>query len=220
MSTHTPQQQQKQPRDFKYIVVDTENARDAEGIDKVHRKKGWKKNGWHFVITNGGRVQSAENCTKVRGLHEASATVGACGPGYNGKTLGICLAGELPHVPSRQQDAALQSLIAELSRRFSIPAESVMTRQQMYDGCPKANGKQANAPALKLPTLDEPQPQPTALPVRIGPPEYHTAEHGDSIQSIADEYGTTVQAICEINGFDSETTEIYIGQRIRLTPDN
>jgi hypothetical protein len=215
--------QEKPPRNFEYIVVDTEDARDAETIDKMHRKKGWKKNAWHFVITDGGTVQSADNgCTKVRGLHEASATVGACGPGYNGRTIGICLvAGDRPGL-SPEQEAALGHLIAELAETFSIPSKWVMTRQQMYDLF--GRDKRANSPALELPERQPKAPHvgPQASPAgsqvsaQASAPSFHTVVRGDTLESIAEQYGVSVEALCVDNKFVYGVTRLVIGQNVYI----
>lgn len=56
---------------------------DAKEIDRWHRKKGWLKIGYHFVITRGGVLQ------KGRDLDAAGAHVA----GRNHESIGVCLVG-------------------------------------------------------------------------------------------------------------------------------
>lgn len=66
--------------------------------------------------------------------------------------------------------------------------------------------------ATSIPTLS-PQPQPTATP------EFemitHTVQAGDNLLEIAQEYGTTVQAIIEANGITNPDL-IFIGQTLLI----
>lgn len=189
------------PRKFKYIVVDKEQAANVEALDKQHRKRGWKKNAWHFVIERDGAVLDAKASTKVRGLHEASATVGACGPGYNGKTIGICLLGL---ETTDNQWSSLQALVSELTEQFGLPAEAVMSRQDLYSACDKVqSSRQANDPEFSM-RNEEP-----AKPV----PESHIVAHGDTIQSIAEQYGLTEEALLTTL---NDNPRLKIGQVIPL----
>jgi N-acetylmuramoyl-L-alanine amidase len=56
---------------------------DAKEIDRWHRKKGWLKIGYHFVITRDAVLQ------KGRDLNSAGAHVA----GRNHESIGVCLVG-------------------------------------------------------------------------------------------------------------------------------
>lgn len=58
---------------------------DAKEIDRWHRKKGWLKIGYHYVITRDAILQ------KGRDLDAAGAHVA----GHNHESIGICLVGGL-----------------------------------------------------------------------------------------------------------------------------
>src|SRR5690349_2767889 len=56
---------------------------DAKEIDRWHRKRGWLKIGYHYVITRDAVVQ------KGRDLDKAGAHVA----GHNHESVGVCLVG-------------------------------------------------------------------------------------------------------------------------------
>ena len=66
---------------------------DALVIDGWHRAKGWFGNGYHYVITREGKTESHATGHRCRPLEKAGAHVGDCGNGWNGRSIGVCLAG-------------------------------------------------------------------------------------------------------------------------------
>jgi len=76
------------PKDVKYLVVHcsaTKPSMDvgAADIDRWHRKNGWRKIGYHFVIKRDGTIEPGREPTEI-GAHAA---------GYNSVSIGICLVG-------------------------------------------------------------------------------------------------------------------------------
>ena len=67
----------------------------ATDIDKWHRSRGWFGCGYHYVITRDGVIQSHLKGDRCRPIEKAGAHVGDCGPGWNGRSIGICLIGGL-----------------------------------------------------------------------------------------------------------------------------
>ena len=65
----------------------------ATEIDKWHRAKGWLGNGYHYVIRRDGTVESNEKGHRCRPVDKPGAHVGDCGPGWNKRSIGICMAG-------------------------------------------------------------------------------------------------------------------------------
>lgn len=65
----------------------------ATDIDKWHRAKGWWGCGYHYVITRDGRIQSHENGDRCRPLAQSGSHVGECGPGWNARSIGLCMVG-------------------------------------------------------------------------------------------------------------------------------
>lgn len=57
---------------------------DISDIDRWHREQGWKMVGYHFFIKRDGTVQTG------RPIMDGGAHAG---PQYNGRSIGICLAG-------------------------------------------------------------------------------------------------------------------------------
>lgn len=88
----------------------------AHEIDLWHRRRGWLKIGYHFVIRRDGTVETGRP-TDQPGAHVR---------GYNQKSIGICLVGGVAkagsNVPKNnftpEQFAALHKLRAELLIEF------------------------------------------------------------------------------------------------------
>jgi LysM repeat protein len=74
----------------------------------------------------------------------------------------------------------------------------------------------ASSPTRPTTTTTPTTRRPATTPPTTQPePEYHTVEAGDTFGTIADEFGTTVEELEELNpGVD--TTSLRIGQRIRV----
>lgn len=76
------------PSDVRYLVVHcsaTPAARDigAKEIDLMHRQRGFRKIGYHYIIRRDGRIETG------RPPSEPGAHV----QGFNSRSLGICLIG-------------------------------------------------------------------------------------------------------------------------------
>jgi N-acetyl-anhydromuramyl-L-alanine amidase AmpD len=65
----------------------------AADIDRWHRQRGWWGNGYHAVIRRNGETETVESGHRCRPLDRAGAHVGDCGPGWNRRSIGVCLAG-------------------------------------------------------------------------------------------------------------------------------
>lgn len=96
----------------------------AKMIDSWHRRRGWKKIGYHFFIRSDGTVEEG------RKLYE----VGAHAKGHNASSVGICLAGDRHF--KRAQFAALKQLLARLRRKW--PNATVHAHNEFNKGktCP------------------------------------------------------------------------------------
>ena len=96
----------------------------AVDIDKWHRARGWLGCGYHFVIRRNGTVESDEKGHRCRPLAQAGAHVGDCGPGWNKRSIGICLAGGLDANGKAQDNytpeqwKALEELVLSLLERL------------------------------------------------------------------------------------------------------
>ncbi|OAM52903.1 lysozyme [Methylovorus sp. MM2] len=107
------------PEAVKYLAVhcsatQTKTDLTAADIDVMHRKRGFLKIGYHFVIRRNGTVEKGRDLTEV----------GAHVEGYNSQSLGICLVGgvdkdlkpENNFTPA--QFNALSALLKDLSLKF------------------------------------------------------------------------------------------------------
>ncbi len=138
-------------RNIDYIIVHasaTEHGQEfgASDIDKWHRARGWLGNGYHYVIRGDGTIESKAEGHRCRPLDKPGAHVGDCGPGWNRRTVGICLIGGLRKgkpsdaFTSEQLDS-LYYLINDLDAEFDIPAGNVIGHRdliEMTNASPKA----------------------------------------------------------------------------------
>lgn len=107
----------------------------AAEIDRWHRARGWWGNGYHFVIRRSGLIESHANGSRCRPLDQAGAHVGDCGPGWNKRSIGICLVGGVDE-QNRPEDnftpeqyASLKDLVEFLVR--SYPGIKVMGHRDL-----------------------------------------------------------------------------------------
>lgn len=103
----------------------------AADIRQWHKEKGWRDIGYHYIIRRSGEVETG------RPIEEPGAHV----KGHNARTIGICMVGgRHGHADyTRQQWAALEALVIDLTNRF--PGVTVKGHTD-YDGaktCPNFN---------------------------------------------------------------------------------
>lgn len=79
---------------------------------------------------------------------------------------------------------------------------------------PRPPSVSPSVPPTPVPT-SAPTPAPTAAPTPVVATTY-TVRSGDTLYAIADRYGTTVQAIRELNGIEGNL--LRIGQLLRIGP--
>ena len=120
----------------------TEQDKDfgASDIDRWHRAKGWLGNGYHYVIKLDGTVESKANGARCRPVDKPGAHVGDCGPGWNRRSIGICLIGGLaPNTrePSEnytpEQFASLYELIGGLQAEFNVEDDNVLGHRDLIE---------------------------------------------------------------------------------------
>jgi N-acetyl-anhydromuramyl-L-alanine amidase AmpD len=59
----------------------------AKEITEWHKARGWRTIGYHYVIRRNGKLELG------RPVEEVGAHVGDCGPGWNTRSVGVCLVG-------------------------------------------------------------------------------------------------------------------------------
>lgn len=121
---------------------------DANLIDSWHKERGWKCIGYHFVITNGRRLNSKDYVAKDDGIIEKGRflnddewiqdnEIGSHALGLNDRSIGICLIGKDQFTLSQWR-----SLITLCQKRIitsKINIDSVIGHNETQSG--KQQGK-------------------------------------------------------------------------------
>lgn len=114
----------------------------AKEIDRMHRQRGWFQIGYHWVVRRNGTVEPG------RPEEKAGAHIGDCGPGWNARSIGVCLVGGVASdgkTPQANftpaQMAALGPLLADIKARFKIPAGRTMGHRDVIAMNPGAPPK-------------------------------------------------------------------------------
>ncbi len=96
----------------------------ARAFDRYHtQEKGWDAIGYHFVIGVDGSL--------ALGRHPG--TNGAHAKGFNTRSLGLCLVGNLDQrVPPHEQMSTLGDLVRRLMGEHDIPASHVIGHRETY----------------------------------------------------------------------------------------
>ncbi|GGX90992.1 N-acetylmuramoyl-L-alanine amidase [Litchfieldella qijiaojingensis] len=114
----------------------------AADIDKWHRARGWLGNGYHFVLRLDGTIESKERGHRCRPLEKPGAHVGDCGPGWNRRSIGICLIGgvdadmKAKNTYSQEQLESLYWLINDIGIQPLVevsPEVEVMGHRDLID---------------------------------------------------------------------------------------
>lgn len=120
----------------------------ASWIDRVHRRQGWSMCGYHVVITRSGERQWSGTGHRTRPIGQPGAHVGGCGPGWNERSLGVCLIGGVKEDGRTPEDNftdeqydELWSVIEEATEAFGIPETNIMGHRDLIkltNAAPKA----------------------------------------------------------------------------------
>jgi len=99
---------------------------------------------------------------------------------------------------------------------------SVRTLATPTPGQPTATPTPQMEPTATAAGTPDPSPTgaatPAASPTLPGGERSHTVVSGDTLSTIAEEYGTTVEAIAALNEGVDESTALQIGQVLRIPP--
>jgi len=124
------------PREWLYVVMhhSASTGGSAESFDQNHRERGWRCLAYHFVIGNGlgqgdGLIAAGPRWySQEAGAHANSHD-------YNEHGIGICLVGNMDEQPpTPAQWAATRMLVAELCRRYNIPAARIVGHNDVRNG--------------------------------------------------------------------------------------
>jgi N-acetylmuramoyl-L-alanine amidase len=187
---------------------------DAKWIDRVHRRRGFLKIGYHFVILRDGRLEDGRPVKQI----------GAHVKGFNAHSIGICMAGgidKLGNAENNFTDAQFETLHSLLiNLRLDYP-EADISGHRDFSPDLNGDGKITSNEWLKMcPCFDVREwCQHVGLsPVGDRPPSSAPAykvELGDTLWLIAKTAGTTVKALCELNDLNPNRP-IYPGNLIAL----
>lgn len=94
----------------------------AKDIDSMHRQRGFRKIGYHYVIDLDGTIEKGREENEV----------GAHATGHNSKSLGICYIGGVAKdgktpkdTRTEEQKVALYELVKELMEKYNLTLDNV-----------------------------------------------------------------------------------------------
>lgn len=121
---------------------------DAEWVDRVHRRRGFARCGYHAVIKRDGTIEMHHLGQRTRPLTMSGAHVGGCGPGWNDCCLGVCLIGGVKADGRTPDDNFTQEQMTSLARfifaamdAYTIPPQYVKGHRDLIkitNAAPKA----------------------------------------------------------------------------------
>lgn len=125
----------------------------------------------------------------------------------------------------REAPEATSDDTGETGGQGTIPAPGETVVSAVTPVAPGTEGQPTQAPPGETPGAA--QPQPTTMPEATAPVAQpppvsggdgsiqHTVQPGETLSSIAQRYGTTVQALMQANGLTS-ASQIYVGQVLTI----
>lgn len=173
----------------------------------------WSGIGYNYYIekNNGGIVYEG------RGLH-----VGSHVPGYNSISLGVCLEGDYSQETVDEGDwNILATFVSQLMEEYGVEVENVIGHGEAVSSeCPGLHfDMDAFRETLRSGDFSDPIPDPDPEP-DPGDPEVYTVQEGDTLSSIANEFGVTVNDLVEWNNL-SDPDDIQVGQELIVSaPEN
>lgn len=187
-----------------------------DDIDKMHKARGWKMVGYHYVIRRDGAVEVGRPESMV-GAHVANQNTGK---------IGICCIGGLnratgPNVGvDNRTPAQIESLIGLVRdiRKRHPKAEVVGHRDLAATQCPGFDVRTWWAKVNKK-AAPEPTPVPPSAPVKtpdLDEDDWHIAEKGDTWSSVAREHGISLVALLSMNNAKAGDI-LAIGRTLAVT---
>jgi LysM repeat protein len=217
-------------------VTATPPSRDCDDkdVDRMHRVRGFNGCGYHAIITRDGRWLDSDMGAVTRPIGNQGAHVGACGPGWNGRSFGISLVGGVDERmrPENNATAAQLVTLAQGIARFLVlhpkgaAGVSVMGHRDLIEltSCPKKKACPcfdvidwwATRESMVAEDSEETaDPSEGASPVDR--PMAWTVESGDTLSKIAQVNGLGLGEILRLNPDIRNVNHISVGQVIRLS---
>lgn len=209
---------------------------DADWIDRVHRQKGWRMNGYPIVIKRNGTVQWSGTGDRCRPIKENGAHVGGCGPKWNKVCIGVCLIGgvaedgrtpEDNYTPEQMQ--SLYAVVAELQEVTGIPDHNVIGHRdliKMTNAAPKAcpcmsvqqklftGFPEEDYEGRKAFSFDKTKRPPNARGDKLAVPKTYTCRPGDTVEKLSWAYGVKMSVLRELNDIKEDVLEA--GKKLRF----
>jgi LysM repeat protein len=198
----------------------------AKEVNRMHRKRGWRKTGYHEIIRRDGTRENALGGFITRRLDEAGAHVGGCGVIWNQKTIGISMVGgvDAQGKPENNMTPAqfksLREAVEEYQLMFNISYRKVIGHRdliKMTNAAPKAcpcfsvqdwlQGKGTFGGAFKHHGMVD-KADPMHVPAKV------TVQENETLWGLSRKWGTSVSAIMLLNKMTSP--DIQTGQKLRL----
>ncbi|MFH0752768.1 MAG: peptidoglycan recognition family protein [archaeon] len=128
--------------EVRYIIVHhTQRTKDFPAYVKLRhvRVRGWEHIGYHFLI---GRGRPFTREGKLY-MGRPERYVGAHALGYNHRSIGVCLIGDLDkRKPTKRQMDSLFSVLRDKMREYGVPVENVLGHRELpgvAKSCPGKN---------------------------------------------------------------------------------
>ena len=139
------------PEKITHIVIHTSDSRWAsvKEIREWHLARGFNDIGYHYVILNGyeagfkGKKRDEYTDGAIR-LGRNALLNGAHAPGYNKRSIAVCLVGKHGKYTEKQL-AACKALTVSLIDRYTVPVSNVIGHFETKSGkrqgktCPNIN---------------------------------------------------------------------------------
>jgi hypothetical protein len=129
----------------KYLIVHHSASSPHETVQSLRafhiEKRGWSDIGYHKLILNPEGINTEfKKTTDLIKQGRPDSIPGAHCPGYNSKSLGICLVGNFMSTsPPPEMLEALETCIRILMKRYKIPAKNIKAHRELYaTECPGA----------------------------------------------------------------------------------
>lgn len=209
----------------------------ASWLDRIHRQRGFSGCGYHIIIKRDGSIEWSGSGHRTRKLGKPGAHVGGCGPGWNQRSLGVCLIGGVKEDGRTPEDNftpaqfdALFQVIRDAMEAFGIPHANVMGHRdliKMTNAAPKA------CPCFSVRDVMFPQPLETYDEERLSyawnpklrpAPQRgeklvlkrtHTVKSGETLWGISRVTGVPLKDIRALNKLE-KSDMIRPGQKLRL----
>lgn len=190
----------------------------VKDIDRMHRDRGWKMVGYHFVIRRDGMIENGR----------PENTIGAHVGGQNTGKIGICWLGGLNRATgpdkgvdnrTAAQTDALIWLIRDLLKRYP-DAKVVGHRDLANTQCPGFDVPAWWAKVQKV-SAAKPKPAVPNAPAKtqsVGEDKSHIVQPGETWWGIANMHGIAVADLARFNGA-SPVDILLAGRHLTLVDD-